>query len=71
MVCLGFEPGAAGWKVRTNPLSYGGTPRDMFFNPHSHPNGFFRGSPMLMDPTPANSQSQFRISYYAATVATM
>ena len=26
MVSLGFEPGAAGWKVRTNPLSYGGTP---------------------------------------------
>ena len=23
MVCLGFEPGAAGWKVRMNPLSYG------------------------------------------------
>ena len=26
MVCLGIEPGAAGWKVRTNPLSYSGTP---------------------------------------------
>ena len=26
MVYLGFEPGAAGWKVQTNPLSYGGTP---------------------------------------------
>ena len=26
MVCLGFEPGAAGWKARTNPLSYSGTP---------------------------------------------
>ena len=26
MVCLGFEPGAAGWKVQMNPLSYGGTP---------------------------------------------
>ena len=26
MVCLGIEPGAAGWKARTNPLSYGGTP---------------------------------------------
>ena len=23
MVCLGFEPGAAKWKVETNPLSYG------------------------------------------------
>ena len=22
MVCLGFEPGVAGWKARTNPLSY-------------------------------------------------
>ena len=27
MVCLGLEPGAAGWKAQTNPLSYGGTPR--------------------------------------------
>ena len=26
MVCLGFVPGAAGWKAQTNPLSYGGTP---------------------------------------------
>ena len=26
MVCLGFEPGVAGWKVQTNPLNYGGTP---------------------------------------------
>ena len=25
MVCLGFEPGVAGWKAETNPLSYGGT----------------------------------------------
>ena len=27
MVCLGFEPGAAGWKAETNPLGYGGTPK--------------------------------------------
>ena len=26
MVCLGIEPGAEGWKVQTNPLSFGGTP---------------------------------------------
>ena len=26
MVCLGLEPGAAGWKALMNPLSYGGTP---------------------------------------------
>ena len=26
MVCLGLEPGAAGWKAQMNPLSYGGTP---------------------------------------------
>ena len=26
MVYLGLKPGAAGWKVQTNPLSYGGTP---------------------------------------------
>ena len=24
MVCLGLEPGAAGWQAQTNPLSYGG-----------------------------------------------
>ena len=29
MVCLGIEPGAAGWKARTNPLSYGGTPENI------------------------------------------
>ena len=27
MVCLGLEPWAAGWKVQTNPLSYGSTPK--------------------------------------------
>ena len=26
MVCLGLEPGVAGWKVQMNPLSYGSTP---------------------------------------------
>ena len=31
MVCLGFKPGAAGWKVQMNPLSYGGTPLQSFF----------------------------------------
>ena len=25
MVCLGLKPGVAGWKVKTNPLSYGCT----------------------------------------------
>ena len=25
MVCLGLEPGAAGWLVQTNSLRYGGT----------------------------------------------
>ena len=29
MVCLGFKPGAAGWNVQTNPLSYGGTPEHL------------------------------------------
>ena len=32
MVCLGLEPGAAGWKAQTNPLSYGGTPFSLFLN---------------------------------------
>ena len=31
MVCLGFEPGAAGWKAQMNPLSYGGTPITILF----------------------------------------
>ena len=31
MVCLGLEPGAAGWKAQTNPLSYGGTPCPTIF----------------------------------------
>ena len=26
MMCLGLEPGEAGWMAQTNPLSYGGTP---------------------------------------------
>ena len=25
-MCFGLEPGAAGLKLQTNPLSYGGTP---------------------------------------------
>ena len=33
MVCLGFEPWAAGWKAQTNPLSYGGTPIRLIFLP--------------------------------------
>ena len=32
MVCLGLEPGAARWKVQTNPLSYGGTPYPLFID---------------------------------------
>ena len=26
MVCLGYEPGATGWKAQANPLSNAGTP---------------------------------------------
>ena len=29
MVCLGLKPGAAGWKAKMNPLSYGGIPYDV------------------------------------------
>ena len=29
MACLGVEPGAAEWKAQTNPLSYGGTPKEL------------------------------------------
>ena len=31
MVCLGLEPGVAGWKAQTNPLSYSGTPMYCFY----------------------------------------
>ena len=33
MGCLGLKPGAAGWKLSMNPLSYGGTPTVMFLSP--------------------------------------
>ena len=26
-MCLGLEPGVAGWYAQTNPLSYGGNPQ--------------------------------------------
>ena len=32
MVCLGVEPGVAGWKAQTNPQSYGGTPLTTYYN---------------------------------------
>ena len=32
MVCLGLKSGAAGWKVQTNSLSYGGTPGYEYVN---------------------------------------
>ena len=31
MVCLGLEPGAAGWKAQTNPLTY-----DVFVKSYGH-----------------------------------
>ena len=31
MACLVLKPEVAGWLVRTNPLSYGGTPKDWFW----------------------------------------
>ena len=37
MVCLGLEPGAAGWQVQTNPLSYGGTPSLLFCYSEDYP----------------------------------
>ena len=44
MVCLGFEPGAAGWKSQTNPLSYGGTPCTLFFDGTVMKNSFAYGT---------------------------
>ena len=38
MVCLGFEPGVAGWKAQMNPLSYGGTPKIVMFVCLKRPN---------------------------------
>ena len=31
MDCSGFEPGAAGWKAQTDPLSYGGSPTQVSY----------------------------------------
>ena len=31
MVCMGVDPGVAGWKAHTNPLSYGGTLTGRFY----------------------------------------
>ena len=36
MVCLGFEPGAAGWKAWPNPLSYGGTTCAYYYSDYKH-----------------------------------
>ena len=36
MVCLGLEPGAAGWQAQTNPLGYGGTPDEMKLETINH-----------------------------------
>ena len=33
MVCLGFKPGAAGWKAQTKPRSYGGHPDMIILKP--------------------------------------
>ena len=33
MECLGFEPGAAGWKAQTKPRSYGGHPPVQLLSP--------------------------------------
>ena len=32
MVCLGFKPGALGWKAQTKPQSYGGHPFNIISN---------------------------------------
>ena len=34
MLCLGFEPGAARWKAKTDPLSFGGRPSINFVTCH-------------------------------------
>ena len=36
MACLGLEPGAAGWKAQTNPLSYGGAPNPILVAQTGH-----------------------------------
>ena len=32
MVCLGLKPGVTGMKAQMNPLSYGGTPKNIFIS---------------------------------------
>ena len=45
MLCLGFEPGAAGYLALTIPLSYGGRPSvNTFFCVEKEGRGIDRGS---------------------------
>ena len=65
MVCLGIEPGAAGWKARTNPLSYGGTP--IFVNNFYPSSPYFLGRTsvvrIIADNFIKGLESQFNIKY--------
>ena len=45
MVCLGLEPGAAGWKAQTNPLSYGGTQQLFLFITKNNPRRYKVNTP--------------------------
>ena len=58
MVCLGLEPGAAGWKLQTNPLSYGGTP---FVNFHYLQMVFSENSLDMMNS--ANIKTVFKMAW--------
>ena len=41
MARLGVKPGAAEWKVQTNPLRYGGTPKNKYFSTYiKYPNHY-------------------------------
>ena len=57
MVCLRLKPGAARWKVRTYPLSYGGT------HSHSHPITFTHRDLITLCP-PDYSNSISLLSVY-------
>ena len=56
MVCLGFKPGAAGWKARMNPLSYGGTP--FVYSKNNHGSVTSKKSPNVYKSCPKMSSQE-------------
>ena len=70
MVCLGFEPGTAGWKEQTNPLRY-----DAFSNSPKSSQIFwvtferdFSAETIKNSPTCGQSYKQFTLVNYDSRV---